>query len=165
MPLLKEFDFFSVRRLVVIVVQLLRHVQLCDVMDCGRPGSPVLYCLLEFAQIHVHRVGDATQPSHALLSPSSPAPNPPSIRVFSKESTLHMKWPNYRSFSFSISPSNEHPGLISFRMDWLDLLAVEGTLKSLLRARLRMIPERKINYIEKIKRFIIQTGAMQHLTE
>ena len=59
-------------------------------------------------------------------------PIPPSIRVFSSESTLHMKWPKYRSFSFSISRSNEHPGLISFRMDWLDLLAVQGTLKSLL---------------------------------
>ena len=59
-------------------------------------------------------------------------PNPPSIRVFSNESTLHMRWPKYWSFSFSIGPSNEYPGLISFRMDWLDLLAVQGTLKSLL---------------------------------
>ena len=59
-------------------------------------------------------------------------PIPPSIRVFSNESTLHMRWPKYRSFSLSISPSNEHPGLISFRMDWLDLLEVQGTLKSLL---------------------------------
>ena len=59
-------------------------------------------------------------------------PSPPSIRVFSNESTLHMSWPRYSSFSFSISPSNEHPGLISFRMDWLDLLAVQGTLKTLL---------------------------------
>ena len=59
-------------------------------------------------------------------------PIPPSIRVFSSESTLHMKWPKYWSFSLSISPSNEHPGLVSFRMDWLDLLAVQGTLKSLL---------------------------------
>ena len=90
---------------------------------------------------------------------------PPSIRVFSNESTLHMRWPKYWSFSFSISPSTEHPGLISFRMDCLDLLAVQRTLKSLLRARLRMIPETKIIYIEKIKRFIISPGAMQHLTE
>ena len=59
-------------------------------------------------------------------------PMPPSIRVFSNESALHMRWPKYWSFSFSISPSNEHPGLISFRMDWVDLLAVQGTLKSLL---------------------------------
>ena len=90
---------------------------------------------------------------------------PPSIRVFSNESTLHMRWPKYWSFSFSISPSTEHPELISFRMDCLDLLAVQRTLKSLLRARLRMIPETKIIYIEKIKRFIISPGAKQHLTE
>ena len=66
------------------------------------------------------------------MSPSPPAPIPPSIRVFSNESTLCMRWPKYWSFSFSISPSKEHPGLISFRMDWLDLLAVQGTLRSLL---------------------------------
>ena len=81
-------------------------------------------------QTHIHRVGDAIQPFHPLSSPSPPAP---SIRVFSNESTLHMRWPKYWSFSFSIIPSKEHPGLISFRMDWLDLLAVQGTLKSLLR--------------------------------
>ena len=75
---------------------------------------------------------DAIQPSHPLSSPSPPAPIPPSIRVFSKESALHMRWPKYWSFSFSIIPSKEHPGLISFRMDWLGLLAVQGTLKSLL---------------------------------
>ena len=75
---------------------------------------------------------DATQPSHPLLSPSPPAPIPPSIRVFSNESNLPMRWPKYWSFSFSIGPSNEHPGLNSFRMNWLDLLAVQGTLKSLL---------------------------------
>ena len=72
------------------------------------------------------------QPSHPLSSPSPPAPNPPSIRVFSNESALRMRWPKYWSFSFSIIPSKEHPGLISLRMDWLDLLAVQGTLKSLL---------------------------------
>ena len=101
-------------------------------MNCSRPGFRVHHQLLEFTQTHVHRVGDAIQPSHPLSSPSPPAPNPPSIRVFSNESTLRMRWPGYWSFSFSISPSNEHPGLISFRMDWLDLLAVQGTLKSLL---------------------------------
>ena len=85
----------------------------------------------EFIQTHVHRVGDAIQPSHPLAFFLLP-PIPPSIRVFSNESTLHMRWPQYWSFSFSISPSNEHSGLISFRMDWLDLLAVQGTLKSLL---------------------------------
>ena len=101
-------------------------------MNCSTPGLPDHHQLLEFTQTHVHRVGDAIQPSHPLLSPSPPAPNPSHIRVFSNESTLHMRWPKYWSFSFSISPSNEHPKLISFRMDWLNLLAVQGILKSLL---------------------------------
>ena len=93
---------------------------------------PCHHQLPEFTQTHVHRVGDAIEPSHPLSPPSPPDPIPPSIRVFSNESTLPMRWPKYWSFSFSISPSNEHPGLISFRMDWWDLLAVQGTLKSLL---------------------------------
>ena len=100
---------------------------LCDPMNCSTPGLPVHQQLWEFTQTHVHRVSDAIQPSHPLSSPSPPAPNP-----FSNESTVCMRWPKYWSFSFSISPSNEHPGLISFRMDWLDLLVVQGTLKSLL---------------------------------
>ena len=103
---------------------------LCDPMDCSTPGLPVHHHLLEFAQTHVHRVGDTIQPSHSL---SSPSPSIfPSIRVFSNELVLRIRWPKYWSFSFSISPSNEYSGLISFRMDWLDLLAVQGTLKSLL---------------------------------
>ena len=81
---------------------------------------------------HVHRVSDAIQPSHPLSSPSPPTLNPSTIRVFSSESTLRMRWPKYWCFTFSISPSKEHPGLISFRMDWLALHAVQGTLKSLL---------------------------------
>ena len=101
-------------------------------MNCSTPGLPVHHQLPEFTQTHVHRVGDAIQPSHPLSSLSPPAPNPSSIRIFSSESTLHMRCPKYWSFSFSISPSSEHPGLISFRMDWLDLLAVQRTLKSLL---------------------------------
>ena len=99
--------------------------------ESSTPGLPVHHQLPEFTQTHVHWVSDAIQPSHPLSSPSPPAPNPPSIGVFSSESTLRMRWPKYWSFSFRIGPSKEHPGLISFRMDWLDLLAVQGTLKSL----------------------------------
>ena len=105
---------------------------LCNLVNRSTPGLLVHHQLQEFTQTHVHRVGDAIQPSHPLLSPSPPAPTPPSIRVFSNELTLCMRWPKYWTFSFSIIPSKEHPGLISFRMDWLDLLAVQGTLKSLL---------------------------------
>ena len=104
----------------------------CDPMNHSTPGLPVHLQLPEFTQTHVHRVRDAIQPSHPWLSPSPTAPIPPSIRVFSNESTLRMRWPKYWSFSFSLIPSKEIPGLISFRMDWLDLLAVQGTLKSLL---------------------------------
>ena len=105
---------------------------LCDPMNHSTSGLPVYHQLSEFTQTPVHRVSDAIQPSHPLLSPSPPAPILPSIRVFSNESNLHIRWPKYWSPSFSVSLSNEHPGLISFRMDWLDLLAVQGTLKSLL---------------------------------
>ena len=105
---------------------------LCNPMNRSMPGLPVHHQLPEFTQTPIHRVSDAIQPSHPLLSPSPPAPIPPSIRVFSNESTLCMRWPKYWSFSFSIIPSEEIPGLISFRMDWLDLLAVQGTLKTLL---------------------------------
>ena len=101
-------------------------------MNHSAPGLPVHHYLPEFTQTHVHWVGDAIQPSHPLSSPSPPAPNPSQHQSLFKESTLHMRWPKYWSFSFSISPPKEHPGLISFRMDWLDLLAVQGTLKSLL---------------------------------
>ena len=105
---------------------------LCDPMNCNTKGFPVHHQLLVLAQTHVHRVRDAIQPSHPLSSLLLPSPIPPSIRVLSNESTLRMRWPKDWSFSFSIIPSKEHPGLISFRMDWLDLLAVQGTLKSLL---------------------------------
>ena len=105
---------------------------LCDPMNCSTPGLPVHHQLPEFTQTHVHRVGIAIQPSHPLSSPLLLPPIPPSIRVFSSESTLHIRCPEYWSFSFNISPFIEYPGLISFRMDWLDHLAVQGTLKSLL---------------------------------
>uniref|UniRef100_A0AC11ENG1 Uncharacterized protein n=2 Tax=Ovis aries TaxID=9940 RepID=A0AC11ENG1_SHEEP len=106
---------------------------LCDLMNRSTPGLPVHHQLPEFTQTHVHRVSDAIQPSLILCHPLLLLPPiPPSIRVFSNESTLRMRWPKYWSFSFSIIPSKEIPGLISFRMYWLDLLAVLGTLKSLL---------------------------------
>ena len=100
-------------------------------MNHNTPGLPVHHQLPEFTQTHVHQVSDAIQPSHPLSSPSAPAPNPSQHQVFSNESTLHMSWPKYWSFSFIIIPSKEHPGLI-FRIDWLDLLTVQGTLNSLL---------------------------------
>ena len=115
-------------------VQFSSVVQSCptlsDPTNCSTPGLPVHHQLPEFTQTHVHWVGDAS--SHLILClPLLLLPLiPPSIRVFSNESALHIRWPKY--WSFSISPSNEHPGLISFRMDWLDLLAVQETLKSLL---------------------------------
>ena len=102
-------------------------------MDCSTPGLPVYHQHLELAQIHVHRVSDAIQPSLILCLPLLLLPSIfPSISVFSNESTLPIRWPKYWSFSFSISTSNEYSGLISFRIDWFDLLAVQGTLKSLL---------------------------------
>ena len=100
-------------------------------MKCSTPGLPVHHQLPEFTQIHVHRVSAAIQPPHPCRPLLLLPPIPPSIRVFSNESTLLMMWPKYWSFSFSIIPSKEIPGLNSFRMDWLDLLAVQGTLKSL----------------------------------
>ena len=96
------------------------------------PCFPVLHYLPEFAQTHVHRVSDAIQPSHPLSSFLLLSSIFPSMRVFSNELALHIRWPKYWSFSFSISPSNEYSGLISFRIDWFDLLVVQGTLKSLL---------------------------------
>ena len=100
---------------------------LCNHMNHSTWGLPVHHQLPQFIHTQVHRVGDATEPSYPLSSPSPPASNPPSIRVFSNQSTLRMKWPKYWSFSFSISLSNEHPGRVSFRMDWLDLLVVQRT--------------------------------------
>ena len=103
---------------------------LCDPMDYSTSGFPVHHQLLELTQTHVYQVSDAFQPSHPLSSPSPPAFNLSQYQGFSSESALCIRWPKYWSFSFNISPSNEHSGLISFRMDWLDLLAVQGTLKS-----------------------------------
>ena len=96
----------------------------CKPIDCSTPGFSVHWQLLELTQIHVHRVGDTIQSSHPLLTSSPPTFNLSQHRI---------RWPKYWSFSFSISSSNEYSGLISFRMDWFHLLAVQGTLKSLLR--------------------------------
>ena len=105
---------------------------LCDPMDCSTPGSLVHYQLPDLAQTHVHWVTDAIQ-SYLLSPPYPPAFNVSSIRIFSSESVLCIRWPKYWSLSFSISPSNECWGLIPFRVDWFDLLAAQGTLKSLLK--------------------------------
>ena len=102
---------------------------LCDPMDCTTPGFPVLHYLPEFAQTHVHWVSNAIQSSHPVV-PFSSCLQSLRASVFSNESALRVRWPKY--WSFSISPSNEYSGLIPFRIDWFDLLAVQGTLKSLL---------------------------------
>ena len=101
---------------------------LCDPLNCNTPGLPVHHQLPEFTQTHVHRVADAIQPSHLCRPLLLLPPIPPCIRVFSNESTLHMGWPEYWSFSFSISPPNEYSGLISFRMDWLAMATHSSTL-------------------------------------
>ena len=104
----------------------------CSPMDCSTPGLPVHHQFPEFTQTLSL---ESVMPSNHLIlcRPLLLLPSVfPSIRVFSKESVLHIRWPKYWSFSFSISPSNEYSGLISFRMDWFDFLAVQGTLKSLL---------------------------------
>ena len=114
-------------------VQFTSVAQLCptlwDTTDCSMPGFPVHHQLPNLAQTHFHWVGDAIQPSHTLSSPSPVLSN---IKVFSNKSVLCISWPKYYSFSFSISPSNEYSGLISFWIDWFDLLVVQGTLRSLL---------------------------------
>ena len=105
---------------------------LCDPMDCSKPGLPVPH---NTRSLHKLMSTELVMPSNHLIlcNPLPLLPSIfPSIRVFSNESVLHIRWPKYWSFSFNISPSNECSGLISFRMDWLDLLAVQGTLKNLL---------------------------------
>ena len=126
-------------------------------MNRSMPGLPVHHQLLEFTQTHVHRVSDAIQPSHPLSSPS-PVPNP------SQHQGLFQ--PKYWSFSFSISPSNEHPGLISLRMDWLDLLAVQRTLKSLLKhhSSKASILWRSAFFIVQISHPYMTTGKTTALT-
>ena len=117
----------------LLVLQFSSVAQLCltsyNPMDCSTPGFPVHHQLPEPTQIHIHRISYAIQPFHLPSSPSPPSIFS-SIRVFSNESVLHVKWSKYWGFSFSISPSNEYSGLISFRIGWFDLLAVQRTLKS-----------------------------------
>ena len=117
--------------LVCMCANLLQScLTLCGPMDCSTPVLPVHHQLLEFTQTYVHWVG-AIQPSHPLSSPSFLPSIFPSIRVISNELVFYIRCPKYWSFSFNISPSNDYSGLISFRMDWLDFLAVQGTLKDL----------------------------------
>ena len=135
-------------------------------MNCSTPGLPVHHQLPEFTQTHVHRVSDAI--SHLILCRPLLLlpPIPPSIRVFSNESTLHIRWPKYWSFSFSISPSNEYSGLMSFRMDWLDLLAVQGTLKSLIQhhSSKAWILQRSAFFIVQLSHPYMTTGKTIALT-
>ena len=112
--------------------RLLLYPTLRDPTDYRTPGFPVFHNLPELVQTHVHRVSETIQPSHPLSSPSPPAFSLSQHQGFSNESALRIRWPKYWSFSFTISPSNEYSGLISFRIDWFDLPAVQGTLKSLL---------------------------------
>ena len=119
---------------------LFSHSVMSDPTDCSTPGFPVHHQLPEFAQTQVHWVDDAIQPSHLLSSLLLLPSIFPSIRVFSSELAFHIRWPKYWSFSFSMSPSNEYPGLISFKTDWFDLLAVWGTLESQAIRHARLVP-------------------------
>ena len=135
-------------------------------MNCSTPGFPVHHQLLKLAQTHVHRVHVAIQ--HPILCCPLLLPPSifPSIRVFSNESVLRIRWPKYWRLSFSISPSNEHSGLISFRMDWLDLLAVQGTLKNLLQNHnsKASIPRRPAFFIVQLSHPYTITGKTIALT-
>ena len=135
-------------------------------MDCSTPGFPVYHQLPELAQTHVHWVGDAIQPSHPLLSPSPPAFNLSQFQGLSNESILCIRWPKYWSFSFNISPSNEYSGLISFRMDWLDLLVVQETFKSLLQhhSSKASILWRSALFIVQLSHSYVTTGKAIALT-
>ena len=123
------FHYLSfIHSIIQTMIQFSSVAQSCptlwDPMDCSTLGLPVHHQLPEVIQTHAHWVSDAIQPYHPLLSPSPPAPIFPTIRVFSNESALCMRWPKYWSFHLSLSPSKEHPGLVSFRKDWMDLSRV-----------------------------------------
>ena len=139
---------------------------LCSPMDSSMPGHPVQHQLLELTQTHVHRVGDAIQPSHPLSSPSLLT-----FRLSQHQGlfkwVLHIRWPKYWSFSFNISPSNEYSGLIFFRMDWLDLLAVQGTLKSVFQhhSSKASILRRSAFFIVQLSHPYVTTGKTIALTD
>ena len=132
---------------------------LCDPMDCSTPGFPVHHQLLELAQTHVYQVSDAIQPSHHLLPSIFP-----SIRIFSNESVLHIRWPKY--WSISISSSNEYSGLISFRIHWLDLLGVQGTFNSLLQhhSSKALILQHSAFFVVQLSHLCMTTGKTIALT-
>ena len=135
-------------------------------MDCSRPDFPVHHQLPKLAQTQVYRVSDAIQPSHS-LSPLLLLPSIfPSIRVFSSMSALHIRWLKYWGFSFSIRPSNEYSGLISFKIDWFDLLTVQGTLKSLLQhhSSEASVLQYSVFFIVKLSHPYMTTGKTIALT-
>ena len=128
--------YITIDHSIHFLIQCFSVVKLCPTlyhtMDRSTPGFSVLHYLPAFVQTLVHWVSDAIQPSHLLSLPLLLPSIFPSIRVLSNESALHIRWPEYWSISFSINPSNEYSGLISFRIDWYDLIDDQGTLKSLL---------------------------------
>ena len=138
---------------------------LCDPMSCSTPGLPIHHQLLELAQTHVRRVGDAIQPSHPLLSPP-PAFNLSQHQGLFNESIICIRWPKYWNFSFSINPSNEYSGLISFRIDWFDLLAVQETFKSLLQyhSSKASILQHSAFFIVQLSHPCMTTGKITALT-
>ena len=135
---------------------------LCESMDCSTPGLPVIHQHPEFTQTHVHWVGDAIYPSHSSVINFSSHHR----SFLASGSSLHIRWPKYWCFSFSISPSNEHPGLISFRIDWYDLLAVQGTLESLLQhhSSKASILQRSAFFIVQLSHPYMTTGKTIALT-
>ena len=135
-------------------------------MGCSTPGLPVHHQLPELAQTHVHQVSDAIQPSHP-LSPLLLLPSIfSSIRAVSNELALPIRWPKYCSFSFSISPSNEYAGLIYFRIDWFDLLTIQGTLKSLLQhhSLKASVLQRSVFFMAQLSHPYMTTGKTIALT-
>ena len=135
-------------------------------MDCSTPDFPVHQQLLELTQTHVHWVGEAIKLSYPLSSPSPPAFNLSQHQIFLNESVIRIRWPKYWSFNSSISPFSEHSGLISFRMDWLDLLAVQGILQSLLQhqSSKASIPWGSAFFIVQLSHLYMTTGKTIALT-